>query len=341
MKSSNPPLRLAFAGFRHGHIYSLYNLAKQEPTIEIVAACEEDAGTRQQMANGPVAVTHDNHRRMLEEVPCEAVAVGDYYGARGAIIIEALRRGKHVIGDKPLCTSADELAVIARLAREQHLAVGCQLNLRDHPAFRAMHAALRDGAIGTVLAIAFTGQHSLNYGTRPAWYFEPGKHGGTINDIAIHALDFILWATGCRIARVNAARVWNANLPQVPWFQDGAQMMLTLDNGAGVLGDVSYFVPATVDCALPQGWRFTCWGSEGILEGGVNSPPMLYRSGKNAAETLPPPEATTGNYLQSFLDEIRGNAAAVTLSTQDVLESARAALAVQHAADHGLTNVEV
>jgi len=31
------------------------------------------------------------------------------------------------------------------------------------------------------------------WGTRPAWYFEPGMHGGTLNDIAIHALDFIPW----------------------------------------------------------------------------------------------------------------------------------------------------
>lgn len=250
MIRSTAAVRMAFAGFRHGHIYSLYTLALSDPAVEIVAACEEHAEKRRQMAGGTVAVTHDKHRRMLDEAACDAVAVGDYYGARGAIVIEALRRGRHVIGDKPLCTSTDELVVITQLARERRLAVGCQLDLRECPALLAIRAALRDGAIGTLLAVAFTGQHPLNSATRPAWNFEPGKHGGTIKDIAIHAMDFIPWATGCRIARVNAARAWNAGCPQAPWFHDGAQMMLTLDNGAGVLGDVSYFVPSSFGYTL-------------------------------------------------------------------------------------------
>ena len=29
------------------------------------------------------------------------------------------------------------------------------------------------------------------WGTRPEWYFEEDKHGGTINDIAIHARETI------------------------------------------------------------------------------------------------------------------------------------------------------
>ena len=54
---------------------------------------------------------------MLDEVECDAVGVGDYFAKRGSIAIEALKRGKHVISDKPLCTSLDELAQIRELSQ--------------------------------------------------------------------------------------------------------------------------------------------------------------------------------------------------------------------------------
>src|SRR4051812_47306105 len=97
--------RIVFAGFRHAHIRSLYQAAGARPDVEIVAAAEEDEATRQALeSGGAIAITHSSIEAMLDGTSCEVVAVGDYYGRRGAILIDALRRGKHVIGDKPLCT---------------------------------------------------------------------------------------------------------------------------------------------------------------------------------------------------------------------------------------------
>ena len=98
-------------------------------------------------------------------------------------------------------------------------------------------------------------------------------------------------------------------------------------------------MPSSFGYTLPSYWRFTCWGTEGMLEGGLNAPVLLYRNGARGAETLSLPEPATGEYLRSFLGEIRADSAAVTLSTEDVLEASRIALAVQNAADRGLANV--
>ncbi len=333
------PIRLAFMGFRHGHIYALYEHAKQHPGVEIVAACEEDPETLAGLRQADFPVTHDNYARMLEEVPCDAIAVGDYYGKRGAVTIEALRRGKHVISDKPLCTRMTEYEEIARLAREQHLRIGCQLDLRELPAAAALREAVRAGRIGEVHAVTFTGQHPLKYGTRPSWYFEPDKHGGTLNDIAIHAMDYIPWATGRTFATVSAARGWNARLKAVPFFQDGAQVMLTLDNGGGVLGDVSYLLPDSFNYGIPPYWRITIWGADGMVEGGPNTPAQLFRNGADAPEPLPLVQPAGGAYLEAFVREIRGETEGVTLTTADVLTATRVSLLAQQAADRGETNV--
>lgn len=336
-------IRFAFAGFRHGHINALYALAKSHPRIEIVAACEEHEKTRTDIhAAGNIKITHDSCREMLDKVPCDVVATGDYYSNRGPILIEALRRGKHAISDKPLCTSLAELDQIERLAREKKLAVGCQLDMRDTGVLQEARRRIRAGEIGEVHAIAFGGQHPLLWGKRAAWYFEPGKHGGTINDIAVHALDAIPWITGRKFTHIEHARAWNARLKEAPHFQDAAQMTLRMDNGCGVQGDVSYLGPDGCGYGVPQYWRITFWGAKGLLELSAGTKQLtLCRHDMKSPQNIPVPEGTPGAYLESFLAEIRGETKNLHLSSAEVLQTARLSLRVQEAADKHQTNVAV
>src|SRR3954464_3254051 len=103
-------IRLAFLGFRHGHVLGLYEAAKKHPRVEIAAAVEEDDAAAKTLRDaGTVAFTHDSYDDVYSGVDFDAVAVGDYFARRGEIIISALSAGKHVIADKPICTSLDEL----------------------------------------------------------------------------------------------------------------------------------------------------------------------------------------------------------------------------------------
>lgn len=334
-------LKIAFAGFRHGHIMGLYALAAKTEGIEVVAACEEHAATREELrAAGTVDVTHDSFDSMLSDVACDAVAVGDVYAKRGSLLIRALEAGKHVIGDKPLCTDLDELGRIEELSGAHGLRVGCMLDLRDSPKFVTVREFLRNGTIGEVHAIAFGGQHPLMLGTRPSWYFEPGSHGGTINDIAIHAVDYIPWATGLDFATVNAARSWNAFVPEFPHFHDGGQMMLTMTNGCGVLGDVSYFMPNSSGYSLPFYWRMTFFGRSGILETSSSaSSVLLARDGDKGTREEPLSPGSPGGYFRSYLADIAGRPEAHGLTTESVLRATRAALTIQQAADTNARDV--
>jgi predicted dehydrogenase len=109
------------------------------------------------------------------------------------------------------------------------------------------------------------------YGSRPAWYFEDGKHGGIINDIGIHAIDILPWLLGAPIAEIVAARVWNERLPAFPSFNVCAQLMLCMADETGVIGDVSYISPDSQRFTVPQYWRFTLHGDGAVYRG----PPFL------------------------------------------------------------------
>jgi len=323
-------------GFRHGHIMGIYN-AKRD-NLEIAGACEEDGETRAELArDGKVKITHDDFKKMLSELEFEILAVGDYYARRGGIIIEALKRGKHVISDKPICTQLKEIEKIERLAQDGKLSVGVQFDLRSCGMFREVRKMIREGAIGEVHDLSFNGQHPLNYGSRPAWYFEKGKHGGTINDIAVHAIDAIPWMTGNRLAKVEAARNWNAGFPQANHFQNAALMMLTMENGGGVLGDVSYFAPDSFGYSLPQYWRFTIWGSGGMIEANLKEGVLCRNGEKEPRKIEPQPPGETS--LDWFLREIGGESRPGDLTTAEVIRASRNTLLAQQAADQGLHDV--
>jgi predicted dehydrogenase len=306
------------------------------PEIEVVAACEDDPLTREQLAaQGDVVLTHSDYGQMLASVDCDAVAIGDYYARRGGLAIRALSHGKHVISDKPLCTDLDELREIERLSAEKRLCVDCMFDMRDQAQLISVRNLIRQGTIGEIHAISFGGQHPLNLGTRAPWYFEPGKHGGTINDIAIHAIDAIPWVTGLRFTTVNAARCWNALAKDIPHFEGAGQMMLTMENGCGVLGDVSYLAPGSSGYGLPFYWRMTFWGERGVIEVDCYNAKdiTLALDGEDGVRHEPLADSDPGGYLRSFLHDIQGNLETDELCTAHTLRATRTALTIQHAAD--------
>jgi predicted dehydrogenase len=239
-----------------------------------------------------------------------------------------------VVSDKPLCTRLDELDQIEALSSERGLSTVCMLDMRDGAPARTARALIQGGTIGEVHAVSFGGQHPLLLGSRPAWYFEPGKHGGTINDIGIHALDAIPWITGVPFSAVQAARCWNAFAPAYPHFEGAGQLMLVLENGAGVLGDVSYMMPDSSGYTLPFYWRMTFWGRKGVLEIAYNQDHVtLALDGEKDVRREPLLDGDPGGYLRAFLHDVAGDAGPGELCTADSLRAMRVALLAQQAAD--------
>ena len=252
------------------------------------------------------------------------------------MLVKALERGKHVIADKPLCTGMDDLNRIEELSREKGLKVGCMLTMRDSGQFIGVRELIQAGRIGAIHAIAFGGQHPLLLESRAEWYFEEGKHGGTITDIGIHAIDALPWITGLEWAKINAARCWNAFAPEYPHFADAGQMMLEMKNGCGVLGDVSYFAPDRAGYRMPYYWRTTFWGRDGVIETATTAKEIhLLGKDDDEVQILPLAPAQKGGHLRAFLADIAGETPHNGLDTAAVLRSARQVIRIQQAADGG------
>lgn len=321
-------MRIAFAGFRHGHIVSLYQNAQAHSQTTILGCFEEDTATREATAQSIGAdFCYADYTSLVSDPAVEVVAIGDYYAKRGSMVIEALKNGKHVICDKPLCTQLSELDEIERLAKEKNLQVCCMLDLRYMEQASKTKELVESGAIGEVKIATFTGQHGLSFESRPRWYFEDGKHGGTINDIAIHGLDLVRFITGKNLTRIDCAKTWNAYAVKAPNFKDCGQFMADME-GMAVTADVSYSAPR-FNGILPTYWDFYFWGTEGMIHFNMaENKTCLYKDG--TCETFEC-EFLGSKYLDDLPKMIQGLPA--LLNTKDILASQRQVLMIQQYAD--------
>ena len=74
------PFKIAVMGFRHGHIYDLVKRVQERDDTTLVAACEEHEETREQIPQAAICdAIFDSYQKMLDEVECDAVGVGDYF----------------------------------------------------------------------------------------------------------------------------------------------------------------------------------------------------------------------------------------------------------------------
>lgn len=320
-------MNILFYGFRHGHVDGLYRKAEASPRIGKIYCREDDAVARDAAAGRLGAVFSEETYEQLLQKDVDIVAIGGCYGDRGQAVIKALRAGKHIIADKPLCTSLEELSEIRALSEAKSLKIGCMLDLRYMPAAAAAREVLQSGVLGQIRNISFDGQHCIDYTHRPGWYFEPGMHGGTVNDLAIHGVDLVRRLTGLEFAKADYVRTWNAYADRTPDFKDCAVFLARLNNGASVMADVSYSAPIQA-FSLPTYWSFRFWCEKGLLTFCYTQPDaMVYEQGQSPRSVAG--KAPKQDYLEDLIDEIGSGD---NDFTQSVLASTGAALMLQAAA---------
>ncbi|MCY4372818.1 MAG: bi-domain-containing oxidoreductase [Spirochaetaceae bacterium] len=137
------------------------------------------------------AVATTDAGEVLERADTEAVFIATRHGSHASLVAAALRAGKHVFVEKPLCIRESELDEVERALQDARVAgfepclmVG--FNRRFSPHARALQEAFRDR--GTPMVV----NYRVNAGLVPAesWLHDPEEGGGRIIGEACHFVDF-------------------------------------------------------------------------------------------------------------------------------------------------------
>lgn len=141
----------------------------------------------------PVAV-FDSYEQLIESQDIDAVYISLTNSQHVYWVIEALSAGKHVLCEKPLAMSADEVERMHRAALDAGRSVVEAVWVRWHPRHRRFVELLRSGELGERVhlrsAFTFTSDMSDNYRLRP----EMG--GGALLDVGCYQVHTWLAAFG-------------------------------------------------------------------------------------------------------------------------------------------------
>jgi predicted dehydrogenase len=332
------PIKVAFTGLKHSHVQSVLKAAQASPMVDIVGIAEDHAVYRDivEKALG-VKVGYTDHKQLLESVEFDLLVVCEAFSRRGGVVLDGLKAGKHVFSDKPLCTTEQELWQIAALSGETGLEVGLDVSFRH--LFANTGPPLQQGEIGEIVSCAMFGPHFLNYPNRPRWYYEPGMHGGIINDLLGHGVDYVSWITGKRFVEVLSAHGACVGVPQQPEFESLGESYYRLEGGATAFGRVDYLLPAGNEWYR---WQFHIVGTEGdALVDDQGLCMYLRRTGGQARRIEA--GAPEPRWENPFLDLVHHIVEGTTQlrTTDEALTCMMATLVAQRAANTGESGVPI
>ena len=121
-------------------------------TVALVDGKKEGIGERQKQLGAEKV--YADYPEMFEEARPDIVVIGSRDPvAHRQPLLEAVRRGIHVLCEKPLTTTLEEADQLLRLSRRNHCRIAVAHLARHALLFRTMKKMIAEGAIGTPLSV--------------------------------------------------------------------------------------------------------------------------------------------------------------------------------------------
>jgi predicted dehydrogenase len=255
--------RFATIGLDHRHIFDI-----TEGLLAAGAVCVGHdpvttdgrvlAGFRKRFPGVPAVF----RERLLDDPGVDFVVIAAKPSDRAKLSVEAMRRGKNVLCDKPGVTTFEQLeavrAAVAETGRVWSICVGRVAS----PSIQEALRVVRSGELGRLVQVVSLAPHRLNRDLRPAWFFDTPAYGGIINDIGVHSIDQFL-----AFAEVDTAEIVSSTIgafgTEPQGFEDFAEIVLQTPSVRGYCR-MDWFTPD----GLPT-WgdgRLFLVGTEGTLE---------------------------------------------------------------------------
>jgi len=198
----------------------------------IVSAGGLSSSTLAKKAGAACATT--DFKQVLEDDDVDLVLITTRHNQHAEMVIDALKAGKHVFVEKPLCLNREELTEIheayqAAVTSHQPPTLTVGFNRRFAPFTQKMKSLLGQGTINIVA--------TMNAGFIPgnSWVHDLEVGGGRIVGEACHFIDLCSYLAGSKVNEVcmNAMGVNPAE------NTDNASILLRYENGSNAV--INYF----------------------------------------------------------------------------------------------------
>jgi predicted dehydrogenase/threonine dehydrogenase-like Zn-dependent dehydrogenase len=298
------------------------------PEVRFIGVCNA-TGPRSRNAAERFGFSYcsNSEQELLEDPKIKAVLIATRHNLHASQSLAALRAGKSVFCEKPLCLDEDELAKLVRAISARDLAGDAPFlmvgfNRRFAPMAVRMKKFLSE--IHEPLAI----HYRVNAGHIPAdhWVNDREQGGGRILGEVCHFVDFLCFLADAGPLEVQAQTIGN------PGQYSMDNIVASLKFANGTLGTISYL--ANGDKSVSKE-RVEVFGgaSVAILEDFRRL--ELVRNGrKQIIRSRWKQDKGHGAEMQAFVDALRGKAPA-PLSFEDIVNSTLTTLRLQNSCQTG------
>jgi len=161
------------------------------PGGQLAGVCDRDQGKALRLSRELKAGIFRDWRQMLMEPALHAVSIATFDGQHARQVRDALRLGKHVFVEKPLCRSQTELKQIRKAWSLRKPALMANLVLRAAPLYLKIQQMIDAGKLGKIYAMdgdyLYGRIHKITGGWRSRDKTYSVMAGG-----GVHLLDLIL-----------------------------------------------------------------------------------------------------------------------------------------------------
>jgi predicted dehydrogenase len=169
----------------------------------LAGICDRDKGKALRLSRELKTGTFGDWRQMLMEPALHAVSIATFDGQHARQVWDALRSGKHVFVEKPLCRTAAELKKIRKAWVRKKPGLMTNLVLRAAPLYRGIQRMIEIGRLGKIYAMdgdyLYGRIHKITGGWRSRDRTYSVMAGG-----GVHLLDLILGIAGEQPVSVSA-----------------------------------------------------------------------------------------------------------------------------------------
>ena len=222
-------LQIGIIGLGVGkHHFRAFN---SHPQCEVTAVCDfsESALLQFSPGNRDLMRTGDADD-ILDNPAIDVVSVASFDNYHFEQVSKAIRNGKHVFAEKPLCLFPDEAIEIRRLLQEnESVQLSANLNLRTCPRFINLQKEIRSGQMGDVYYLEADYLWGRKQKLTEGWRGQLAYYSIVLG-AAVHMIDLLLWMTGMQPVEVQGVGNRIATAGTGFRFNDFAALLLKFDN---------------------------------------------------------------------------------------------------------------
>jgi len=245
--------------------------------------------------------------QVLADDSVDAVIIATRHDSHGRYVVEALKRGKHVFVEKPLCLDRGQLSEIEAAAKESQGILMVGYNRRFSPMVKSMidHFEGRSEPLAMVYRVN-AGRIALD--GPAAWVHDPAIGGGRIVGEVCHFIDTMQAVTGAQPVDLHATGL----NPRRGDLSAGDVVTLNIGFEDGSMGTVHYF--ANGDSSFAKE-RFEVFGQERIAVMDDWRTLELVSGGKSRTQKSATMQKGYGEEANAFLQACQGGQPPIPLSS--------------------------